>query len=186
MPGKDGTPEWWGTSAIPYTSEDKPFYLPFTQSLKETHLATLASFWVLLQTRDISIIEEWFCNYLTITIVYGDIFTLISCVTCENTGDNYIIQCICHIYVCIQFTQSSDYICDYIHLYLYISISTYLYLFYLVFWLLLLSSFSRARLLATPWSAAFQAPPSMGFSRQEYWSGVPLPSPVFWLGELNP
>ena len=30
--------------------------------------------------------------------------------------------------------------------------------------------------LATPWTAAFQAPPSMGFSRQEYWSGVPLPS----------
>ena len=31
--------------------------------------------------------------------------------------------------------------------------------------------------LATPWPAAYQAPPSMGFSRQEYWSGVPLPSP---------
>ena len=36
---------------------------------------------------------------------------------------------------------------------------------------------SCARLLATPWTAAYQAPPSMGFSRQEYWSGVPLPSP---------
>ena len=34
------------------------------------------------------------------------------------------------------------------------------------------------RLLATPWTAAYQAPPSMGFSRQEYWSGVPLPSPI--------
>ena len=32
--------------------------------------------------------------------------------------------------------------------------------------------------LATPWTTAYQAPPSMGFSRQEYWSGVPLPSPV--------
>ena len=32
---------------------------------------------------------------------------------------------------------------------------------------------------ATPWTAAYQAPPSMGFSRQEYWSGVPLPSPLF-------
>ena len=32
-------------------------------------------------------------------------------------------------------------------------------------------------LLATPWTAAYQAPPSMGFSRQEYWSGLPLPSP---------
>ena len=43
--------------------------------------------------------------------------------------------------------------------------------------LLLLSCFSRVRLLVTPWTAAHQAPPSIGFSRQEYWSGVPLPSP---------
>ena len=43
--------------------------------------------------------------------------------------------------------------------------------------LLLLSRFSRARLLATSWTVAHQAPPYMGFSRQEYWSGVPLPSP---------
>ena len=42
-------------------------------------------------------------------------------------------------------------------------------------------SLSRVRLLATPWTAAYQAPPSMGFSRQEYWSGVPLPSPPFLL-----
>ena len=38
-------------------------------------------------------------------------------------------------------------------------------------------SLSRVRLLATPWTAAYQAAASMGFSRQEYWSGVPLPSP---------
>ena len=36
---------------------------------------------------------------------------------------------------------------------------------------------SRVRLFVTPWTVAYQAPPSMGFSRQEYWSGVPLPSP---------
>ena len=35
-------------------------------------------------------------------------------------------------------------------------------------------SLSRVQLFATPWTAAYQAPPSMGFSRQEYWSGVPL------------
>ena len=45
-------------------------------------------------------------------------------------------------------------------------------------------SLSHAWLLATPWTAAFQAPPSMGFSRQEYWSGVPLPSPSISLGPL--
>ena len=44
-------------------------------------------------------------------------------------------------------------------------------------WKVKLKSLSRVRLLTTPWTSAFQAPPSMGFSRQEYWSGVPLPSP---------
>ena len=44
-------------------------------------------------------------------------------------------------------------------------------------WKVKLKSFGHVRLLATPWTAAYQAPPSMGFSRQEYWSGVPLPSP---------
>ena len=36
---------------------------------------------------------------------------------------------------------------------------------------------SRVRLFATPWTVAYQAPPFMGFSRQEYWSGLPFPSP---------
>ena len=40
-------------------------------------------------------------------------------------------------------------------------------------------SLSYVRLLATPWTAAYQAPPYMGFSRQEYWSGVPSPSPSY-------
>ena len=44
-------------------------------------------------------------------------------------------------------------------------------------WEVKVKSLSRVRLLATPWTAAHQAHPSMGFSRQEYWSGVPLPSP---------
>jgi len=39
-------------------------------------------------------------------------------------------------------------------------------------------SLSRVQLFVTPWTAAYQAPPSMGFSRQEYWSGVPSPSPI--------
>ena len=38
-------------------------------------------------------------------------------------------------------------------------------------------SLSRVRLFATPWTVAYQAPPSMGFSRQEYWSGLPFVSP---------
>ena len=44
-------------------------------------------------------------------------------------------------------------------------------------WKVKVKSLSRVRLLATPCTAAYQAPPSIGFSRQEYWSGVPLPSP---------
>ena len=45
-------------------------------------------------------------------------------------------------------------------------------------WKVKVKSLSRVQLLVTPWTAAYQAPPSMGFSRQEYWSGVPLPSPA--------
>ena len=41
-------------------------------------------------------------------------------------------------------------------------------------------SLSRVRPSVTPWTAAYQAPPSMGFSRQEYWSGVPLRSPILF------
>ena len=53
-------------------------------------------------------------------------------------------------------------------------------------------SLSRVRPSVTPWTEAFQAPPSMGFSRLEYWSGVPLPSPavqetwVQFLGREDP
>ena len=45
-------------------------------------------------------------------------------------------------------------------------------------WKVKVKSLSRVQLLATPWTAAHQAPPSIEFSRQEYWSGVPLPSPT--------
>ena len=48
-------------------------------------------------------------------------------------------------------------------------------------WKVKVKLLSRVRPSATPWTAAYQAPPSMGFSRQEYWSGVPLPSPFFLL-----
>ena len=47
---------------------------------------------------------------------------------------------------------------------------------FLLLLLLLLSHFSRVRLCATPSTAAHQAPPSLGFSRQEHWSGLPFPS----------
>ena len=46
-------------------------------------------------------------------------------------------------------------------------------------WKVKVKSLSRVWLLATPWTAAYEAPPSMGFSSQEYWSEVPLPSPSY-------
>ena len=45
-------------------------------------------------------------------------------------------------------------------------------------WKVKVKSLSRIQLFATPWTAAYQAPPSMGFSRREYWSGLPSPSPM--------
>ena len=47
-------------------------------------------------------------------------------------------------------------------------------------WKVKVKSLSHVWLLGTPWTAAYQAPLPMGFSRQEYWSGVPLPSPRKW------
>ena len=41
----------------------------------------------------------------------------------------------------------------------------------------IVKSLSRVRLFETPWTVAYQAPPSTGFTRQEYWSGLPFPSP---------
>ena len=51
-------------------------------------------------------------------------------------------------------------------------------------WKVKVKLFSRVRLFTTPWTAAQQAPPSMGFARQEYWSGVPSPSPQLRLVSL--
>ena len=52
-------------------------------------------------------------------------------------------------------------------------------------WKKKVKSLSCVQLLATPWTPAYQAPPSMGFSRQEYWSGVPLPSQMLKPGLEN-
>ena len=57
--------------------------------------------------------------------------------------------------------------------------------YYLFASLLLLSCYSCVWLLATTWTAAYQGPPSIGFSRQEYWNGVPLPSPFASLHSLK-
>ena len=50
-------------------------------------------------------------------------------------------------------------------------------------WKVKVKSLRCVRLLATPWTAAYQASPSMGFSRQEYWSGLPFPSPMHESGK---
>ena len=52
-------------------------------------------------------------------------------------------------------------------------------------WKVKVKSLSCVRLLATPWTAAYQAPLPMGFSRQECWSWVPLPSPIKYLAACN-
>ena len=55
---------------------------------------------------------------------------------------------------------------------------SYLLILFTAKWKLLLSHFSRVQLCATPQTAAHQAPPSLGFPRQEHWSGLPFPSPM--------
>ena len=75
--------------------------------------------------------------------------------------------CVCvDIYVCI-------YIYVYVYIY-YICVCVYVYMYIYIYIVKLLS---HVCLLVTPWTVAHQAPPSMEFSRQEYWSGLPFPSP---------
>ena len=52
-------------------------------------------------------------------------------------------------------------------------------------WKVKVKLLSHVRLLVTPWTIAYQAPPSMGFTRQEYWSGLPLPSPLNFNNHFN-
>ena len=54
-----------------------------------------------------------------------------------------------------------------------------------IYTLLLPSCFRRVRLCATPWTAAYEASPSMGFSSQEHWSGLPFPSPIYTLLDIK-
>ena len=70
------------------------------------------------------------------------------------------------------------FVCVYIYKYINIYIYIYIYIYGGILLLLLLSRFNHVRLCATPWTAAHQASPSLGFSRQEHWSGLPFPSPI--------
>ena len=76
-----------------------------------------------------------------------------------------------HMHTEVNATYSPD-----IKLLLFMYLNKYAFIFR--FLLLLLSRFSRVQLCATPQTAAHQAPLSLGFSRQEHWSGLPLPSPM--------
>ena len=77
--------------------------------------------------------------------------------------------CVCvDIYVCIYI-----YVCVYIY-YICVCVCIYVYIYICIYIVKLLS---HVCLLVTPWTVAHQAPPSMEFSRQEYWSGLPFPSP---------
>ena len=76
---------------------------------------------------------------------------------------HFFVQCHCNIFFFLGFSKHRGY-----------------FIFFPVDLLLLLSCFSRVWLCATPQTAAHQAPPSLGFSRQEHWSGLPFPSPSSW------
>ena len=89
------------------------------------------------------------------------------------TTSSYLLKCwilgMLHIY--INKKGKEVHICIYMHTY--ISVYIYIYIFFFF-----PSCFSRVRLCATPWTAAYQASLSMRFSRQEHWSGLPFPSPM--------
>ena len=62
-------------------------------------------------------------------------------------------------------------------MYIYVCVCVCLCVCVCVYMKVKMKSLSCVQLFGTPWTVAYQAPPSMGFSRQEYWSGLPFPSP---------
>ena len=105
---------------------------------------------------------NWYILYVhTHTYIYGVLYIL------------YIYSIFVLFYVGYSYVHKWDTIVLYLFLcYLFLVLISNLCC------LLLLSRFSRVQLCATPETAAHQAPPSMGFSRQEHWSGLPFPSPM--------
>ena len=112
--------------------------------------------------------------------------TLCSCMDCSPPGSSVPGIILARILECIAMLSSQGiFPTQGSHLHLLhcqmdsLSLSHLGSLFIWLLLLLLLSCFSRVRLFMSPWTAAYQAPPSMGFSRQEYWSGVPSPSLIY-------
>ena len=92
---------------------------------------------------------------------------LLACIVCNE--ESAVILAYVSLYICVFFASGCFY-------YLILPVNNFIMTRLLL--LRLLSRFSRVRLCETPWTAAHQALPSLGFSRQEPWSGLPLPSPV--------
>ena len=86
---------------------------------------------------------------------------------------SFLLQCFWYLSIPFDFSFSLHLHVLYTHFFFFLHI---IYFFPML--LLLLSRFSRVWLCATPQTAAHQAPPSLGFSRQEQWSGLPFPSPM--------
>ena len=88
--------------------------------------------------------------------------------------------------ICITFSEHKEFYVFFFFFFLFSTlqflwiISSFLAFFFSTvrYMLLLLNHFSRVRFCATPWMGVHQAPASLGFSRQEHWSGLPFPSPM--------
>ena len=112
------------------------------------------------------ILSSLFSKYFIIVILWGADFASF----CFSFSWNIIgLQC------CVTSRVQQSY--SYTHTHTHSHTHTYIYR-YIMLLLLLLSRFSHVWLCVTPEMAAHQAPPSLGFSRQEHWSGLPFPSPM--------
>ena len=127
--------------------------------------------------------------HLMITDKVG--FSLPSCCLFSMSYVFFSVPPYFHAFCCIFLVCHFCIFCILFCIFYYIFFSYYFTIYFLVFSLRIIinilmyslvlifffKSLSRLRLFATPWTVAHQAPPSMGFSRQEYWRGLPFPSP---------
>ena len=159
------------------------FFCQFEIQNKQLHLLTEVQLFLLCYFQMYGILIQYFCRSYSIRIGYYKTMSIISCVIRYSLISNLLyIYIDSNLYLLIPYPQFvtllpsplgnhkvAFHTCVCFHF-------AYKFICF-IFWiplllLLLLSRFSRVRLCATPEMAAHQAPPSLGFSRQEHWSGI--------------
>ena len=127
----------------------------------------------------ICICNHVYMNYVCVIYIYMYVNTYNTHIICTYVYINMYTYTFYEIYMIMYIHMKRIYLYTYTHIYTYTYVCNYIH----ISTCQLPSHFSCVRLCATPWTAAYQASLSMGFSRQEHWSGLPFLSPMHKSGK---